>query len=220
MNQRSLIFYSNRSVFFLACSRETNVKQGLYDDWFFFEAGSDDGNIASVPGCIHTDLLDNGIIEDPFYRDNEGKLQWIGEKDWRYLMAFEVDAALFRKDNIILNFDGLDTYVYVFLNDSLIIQADNMFIKWTADVKSFIQPNNNSLRLEFHAPENIIQDLESEYSVKLPDNRAFIRKSSLYVWLGLGPKFITMGIWRDVYLEGWDDFKIENVYNILEKSFR
>jgi len=30
-----------------------------------------------VPGDVHLDLLKNGNIPDPFYRDNEVKLQWI-----------------------------------------------------------------------------------------------------------------------------------------------
>src|SRR5674476_710941 len=39
---------------------------------------------ASVPGTIHTDLINNKLIPDPFYSDNEKRLQWIGEMDWDY----------------------------------------------------------------------------------------------------------------------------------------
>ena len=35
-----------------------------------------------APFSIHTDLLNNKLIEDPFYADNESRLQWIGQRDW------------------------------------------------------------------------------------------------------------------------------------------
>jgi len=34
---------------------------------------------ATVPGTIHTDLLNNKIIDDPFYSDNELRIYWIPE---------------------------------------------------------------------------------------------------------------------------------------------
>jgi len=33
---------------------------------------------AIVPGCVHTDLLAAGAIADPYSRDNEKQLHWIG----------------------------------------------------------------------------------------------------------------------------------------------
>jgi beta-mannosidase len=35
---------------------------------------------ATVPGDVHLDLLANKLIPDPFYRDNEAKLQWIQDE--------------------------------------------------------------------------------------------------------------------------------------------
>ena len=39
---------------------------------------------AAVPGCVHTDLLAAGLIEDPYLDANETGLAWIGRTDWRY----------------------------------------------------------------------------------------------------------------------------------------
>lgn len=47
---------------------------------------------ATVPGCVHTDLLENKKIEAPFYGTNENDLQWIEEKDWEYESIFIVDS--------------------------------------------------------------------------------------------------------------------------------
>ena len=49
---------------------------------------------AVVPGCVHLDLLRNKLIPDPFYRDNEAKLQWIENADWEYRTTIQVTPAL------------------------------------------------------------------------------------------------------------------------------
>src|SRR5215470_16421695 len=66
----------------------TRSRQVLDTGWKFREAGKSEWHNATVPGCVHTDLLQNKLIEDPFYRDNEPKLQWIGKVDWEYESVF------------------------------------------------------------------------------------------------------------------------------------
>src|SRR5436309_2490344 len=98
--------------------------------WQFREAGKDKWYAASVPGCVHTDLLENKLIDDPFFRDNEKKLQWIGKTDWEYRTTFNVTAELLDRTNVELVFEGLDTYANVFLNDEPLISTENMFRTW------------------------------------------------------------------------------------------
>ncbi|WP_423828569.1 glycosyl hydrolase 2 galactose-binding domain-containing protein, partial [Staphylococcus aureus] len=38
----------------------------LHQGWQFRRAGEGAWHRATVPGCVHTDLLANGLIEDPF----------------------------------------------------------------------------------------------------------------------------------------------------------
>src|SRR6266404_6576157 len=73
--------------------------------WRFREAGKDKWYPASVPGCVHTDLLDNKLIDDPFYRDNEQKLQWIGKTDWEYQTSFNLTTEIFARKNLELVFE-------------------------------------------------------------------------------------------------------------------
>ena len=72
---------------------------------------------ATVPGSVHTDLLANKVIEDPFYRDNEQKQQWIGKTVWEYRTTFNVTRQILDHKNLDLVFAGLDTYADVYLND-------------------------------------------------------------------------------------------------------
>src|ERR1039458_2056541 len=54
---------------------------------------------ATVPGDVHLDLLANKKIPDPFFRDNESKLQWIEQESWEDQLSFEVTSALLSRAN-------------------------------------------------------------------------------------------------------------------------
>src|SRR5688572_5031348 len=111
----------------------------LNKDWQFSEADKIKWRKAEVPGTIHTDLLIHGLIEDPFYRDNEKKVQWVEEKIWIYKNVFRVDKVLLEKKNIILVFEGLDTYAEVYLNGQKILDANNMFRKWEKEIRPILK---------------------------------------------------------------------------------
>src|SRR5512147_707187 len=90
---------------------------------------------AQVPGCIHTDLMAAGKIPDPYYRDNELKLQWVGEVAWLYSRSFIVPASLLRHERVVLRCEGLDTFATLMLNGVEVGRAENMFRTWEFDVK-------------------------------------------------------------------------------------
>src|SRR6266404_8558439 len=127
----------------------SNNRTPISTGWQFREAGKDQWSPASVPGCVHTDLLNNKMIDDPFYRDNEKKLQWIGKTDWEYQTTINLTAEMLERTNLELVFEGLDTYADVFLNDKLLISTDNMFRTWRVDAKLLARPGANSLRIHF-----------------------------------------------------------------------
>src|SRR5690242_10853923 len=117
--------------------------------WQFREAGKADWHAATVPGCVHTDLLGNKLIEDPFYRDNEQKQQWIGKTDWEYRTTFKVSMDDLAAQHIEIVFAGLDTYADVYLNDKPLLNADNMFREWRVDCKALLKAGDNTLRIRF-----------------------------------------------------------------------
>ena len=62
---------------------------------------------ATVPGEATRDLLNAGLIDDPFDGDNENKQQWIGDVDWRFTCRFDwQDDGSDRHDLVAY---GLDT---------------------------------------------------------------------------------------------------------------
>ena len=79
----------------------------LNGQWMLNRKGSSEEIRAKVPGCVHMDLLEAGIIPDPFYRDNEKELMWIGETDWEYRRQFFVEKEILDYERIILRCHGL-----------------------------------------------------------------------------------------------------------------
>ncbi|HET7288678.1 MAG TPA: hypothetical protein VFI71_14450, partial [Pyrinomonadaceae bacterium] len=87
----------------VASARGKTVMQ-INAGWQFREVGKTDWHNATVPGCVHTDLLANKLIDDPFYRDNEKKQQWIDKKDWEYRTTFKVTPQTLARGNVELVF--------------------------------------------------------------------------------------------------------------------
>ena len=107
--------------FCVSCKHELSVQETILNKNWVFKSIEDTFWIpANVPGSVHTDLLENDIIEDPYYRLNEHDLQWIDKKDWLYKTTFSISQLEFDKKNSFLEFYGLDTHAKVYINDSLL----------------------------------------------------------------------------------------------------
>src|SRR5262245_24287363 len=104
--------------------------------WQFRDAAATRWRTATVPGCVHTDLREAGAIPDPFWADNELKLQWIEERDWEYRARFTVPAALLAETEVDLVADGLDTVATLQLNGREIGRSENMFVGGRWSVKA------------------------------------------------------------------------------------
>ena len=187
----------------------------LHSGWEFHQIGKDDWHPATVPGVVHTDLLNNKLIPDPFYRDNEAKLQWIQDADWEYRATINATPAMLRHRNIELVFEGLDTYSEIFLNDKQILTADNMFRQWRVDLKPFLKAGPNTLRVVFPSP------IKAAAKVAATDpwrektktaEKTYIRKAAYEYGWDWGPTFVTSGIWRPVRLELWDSARISDLH--------
>lgn len=191
-------------------------------NWEFKESESKDWLPAIVPGTVHTDLMANGIIEDPHYSMNENEVQWIEKKDWVYKTNFNIESSLLKKEFIELQFKGLDTYADVYLNDSLILQADNMFLEHRIRMNGKLLEGNNELVIYFHSP--VIEGLKKlqklNYLIPAINEQApvnertniFTRKAPFHYGWDWGPRLVTSGIWRPVLIKAWDNAIIEDVY--------
>lgn len=221
-------------VLCILCSNMVSAevfKQHIHENWMFKQARLNNWYKADVPGVVHTDLMANGIIEDPFYRLNERAVQWIDKEDWIYETEFTGHDKIVTRENQQIVFKGLDTYADVYLNDSLILKANNMFLEWKTNVKGILKAGKNKLKVYFHSPVKIdMPKWEAlPYQLKADNDQSenggllnrkigiFARKAGYHYGWDWGPRLVTSGIWRPVYLEAWDNIKIENVH-IIQKE--
>jgi beta-mannosidase len=184
----------------------------LKENWEFRQVGDSLWHKAMVPGNVFSDLLDNELIEDPLIGDHENKVQWVSGETWEYRTSFSLEQSILSRNHLELNFEGLDTYASVYLNDSLILKANNAFRHWNIDVKPILKLQN-TMRIIFEPTSNFEEAQKAKLSYELPEgNRVFTRKAQFQYGWDWAPKLNTTGIWRSIEIEAWDDFKIEDMY--------
>jgi len=206
------------------------VSVELNQGWKFKQARLTNWYPATVPGTVHTDLINNKIIQDPFFRMNERDVQWVDKEDWIYETGFDISQEIFERKNIRLDFKGLDTYADVYLNDQKILEANNMFREWKVDVKSLLKQKDNTLKIYFHSPVKIdmpkwealpfqymaINDQSENGGLLDRKISVFARKAGYHYGWDWGPRLVTSGVWRPILLEAWNDARIENVQVVQE----
>lgn len=177
---------------------------------------------ASVPGTVQGDLLAAGVVADPFRRDNEAKIQWVGLADWQYRTTFVVGSDELARQHLELVFDGLDTFADVYLDGHRLLSADNMFRRWQAPVKGLLHAGANTLEVRLHSPIARLQPwllrqpyaLPGEFDSAFGDEPkgkqtlSYVRKAAYQYGWDWGPRIVTEGIWQSVHLDGWDAWRL------------
>jgi beta-mannosidase len=209
------IIFSLSILLFFGCNtleKDTAIKISLTDNWQFKGVDTLGWKSATVPGNVFTDLLEHKIIEDPFIKNNEGKVQWVVCKNWEYKTTFTLSQEVLQKNNIEINFDGLDTYAKIYVNDSLIGETENAFRKYSFNIKNNAKSENN-IRILFTSSDAIETVKEKKYWYNLPEGkRIYSRKAQFQYGWDWGPKLNTSGIWKDVTIKAWNDFRFESIH--------
>ena len=191
----------------------------LNGSWKFGECGSVERYPVTVPGTVLSGLLDNGKIEDPFYRDNEYQTRELFWKDYEFIRKFEVEEKLLSEEKILLVCEGLDTLADVYINDTKVLAADNMHRTWKVPVKSVLVRGTNRIRIKFGSVLKFIENYpyrENREIRYVPcgamKGNELIRKAhSMFGW-DWGPQLIDAGIFRDIYLEAYSGAKLDDVH--------
>ena len=188
--------------------------------WQFKQANTAIWHNAFVPGNVYLDLYKNQLIKDPFFSDNEKDLQWVENENWEYKTTFTCSKEYLQNKHVELYFEGLDTYATVYLNDSLILNADNMFRQWHLDVKEYLKPGANTLRIHFESVVKKGKEAAAKLNYTMPEgNRVFTRKAQFQYGWDFGPRFLGCGIWKPIKLVCWNDVKIKTLnHNIISFS--
>ncbi|MBR4229547.1 MAG: hypothetical protein IKR83_02420 [Bacteroidales bacterium] len=202
------------SLAFFSCQKR--LDQVELTDWQF--EYNNQWYPAKVPGFIHTDLMANGIIADPYYGSIEDSVQWVGDSTWIYRTYLHYDK-LPEGDTLWLVFEGLagnvtlwignpypdDTINGVVIVPQNIWLMDNMFCRYEVPMPGvkqmkelYLYKDSMPIMLMFDPLDDSVR--EAEYGIHLPDRRAFTRIAPYQQGWDWGPKLPTCGIWKPVYI--------------------
>lgn len=169
----------------------------LAGEWTVRRAGTKKALPATVPGCVHADLVAAREMEDPFPGRQLEACGWVVACEWVYEKLF-VAEDLSDFDRVVLLFDGLDTCAQVTLNDVKLGQTSNVFETVEYEVKHLIKPGKNRLFVAF-APA----------TGEGPQGRR--SQASVYGYGGQ-PLSPTVGIWRGVALLAFTGVRVRDVW--------
>jgi beta-mannosidase len=191
-------------------------------------AGDRDGHVpgihpATVPGCVHTDLMASSVIPDPYLDGNEAALRWMYEVDWRYAVTLDPDDLALQPrepdERVDLVFDGIDTVATVRLDKAELGRTYNMHRSYRFDISSHVTGEPMELEVDLasatayaEAERRRLGDRPSAYP-NAPFN--FIRKMACSFGWDWGPDLRTAGLWKPVRLERWRVARLAQVVPLV-----
>ena len=188
----------------------------IHSGWQMRQARWEEFLPASVPGSVYHDLMQNGKMDDPFWRDNFPKALKRMDHDYEYKTEFAADKALLKSDAVLLRFEGIDTVADVFLNGEKLGHTENMHRTFEFEVKDLLKEEGNELRVLLHSPTRFIKE---EYKHNVADGSeeamvgfANLRKTHCMFGWDWGPRLPDAGLWRPVKLLGIEKARVDSVY--------
>lgn len=191
------------------------LKIEIKDNWKMRRADNTVWQDAVVPGTVLTDLLRNGQIDDPYWRDNAEKLLPLLEYDFVYQTEFMCTSDLMKCKDILIRFEGIDTIADIYLNDVHVGNTYNMHRIWEFQVKKIVHAGINKLTVVLHSPLKYIRQefaksptLGAEDAM---DGFAHIRKAHYMFGWDWAAHLPDSGIFRSVFLLGVNQQRIREV---------
>ena len=157
---------------FFAYSQEIEINKGV------LICNSDTLQIKEGKTNIY-DLLSEKNNENMFFADNELHYSFLDTCHLTYVLNFDVEKALLKKEVIRLHFKYIDTYATILLNGKQVAKTQNAFRTYSFDVKDFLKEGNNELivRIEpiFQKWQNVNSD---DFNILHSEKRAIFRKAA------------------------------------------
>ncbi|WP_340375169.1 glycoside hydrolase family 2 protein [Streptomyces sp. SS7] len=178
----------------------------LVDGWILRHEGQ--ALAASVPGCVHTDLLAAGVIPDPYVGRGEHEVAWVGRREWTY--ERELPDGPSGQEQTDLVFDGLDTAAEILLDGRPLGSVRNMHRSYRFDVTGA----SGRLTVRFasaYAEAEAVRGRLGERPAAYAEPYQYLRKMACSFGWDWGPTLVTAGIWRPVRLERWSTARIARV---------
>lgn len=162
------------------------------------EAGCETVISAKVPGNFELDLLEEGMIDDPYYAENIHQLRGFETTHLWYFTTFDLAR---REDTVAeLFFGGIDTIADIYIDGDLIGSTANMLISHTFSLAD-LDEGTHELLVHITPPAVYVRAQEASLSATgqtYTHEAVYIRKAAyMYGW-DIMPRAISGGLWKDV----------------------
>ena len=189
------------------------------DGWLIKEKGAVAGFDAKSPCSVLSVLMEQGKLDDLYYRENEKQALAPLEKDYEFIKNFSVSGEHMQQDCVDLVFYGLDTVSEIFLNGKKIGSTKNMHRTYRFSVKDTMRVGANELRIVFESPLRYVREFRPAENKKtsfaptgaLPGSQYIRKAESMFGW-DWGPKLPDTGIFRDIVIESFSKVRISDVF--------
>ncbi len=190
-------------------------KISLNSGWKFTYEGNVIENV-SIPFSMYSVMLDNGLMKDPFYRDNEYKATEMSKKDCDAEIKFNIDAEAVSKERQYLIMDGVDTACDIELNGVSLGRIKDMHRRFKFPVNGIIKEGENTLKIHFNSPLEYIRKADENFNkngfFRMGAGHARLRKTASMNGWDWGPKLPDMGIYKPMEIIAFDKGILDNVF--------
>ena len=168
----------------------------------------------SIPGSVYSFLyLDNKLLPNPHYRDNEDLYLALAEHEYVFERTFSFTPT---NHPVKLVCEGLDTLCTIYLNGEKVADTDNMHVCYSFDVGNLLQAGENHLQVICHPVPSYIKEKNNEANLFGANDcmrgYPYIRKAHCMMGWDWGPRLPDAGIWKDIYLLEKDSAQITNLH--------
>ncbi|MFC5403157.1 beta-mannosidase [Cohnella soli] len=154
---------------------------------------------AQVPGHVHQDLEQAGLIPDPRIRKNADLCQWVEHMQWTYTKTFEL--AELSEGAPVLAFEGLDTFSDIYLNGIWLGTTDNMFCSYRFEVAGVLRLGTNEIQVKFKTIESSLSGKPyADYPAAFSNERVYVRRMQCTFGWDWVHRLVSYGIWKPVRL--------------------
>ena len=191
-------------------------KLDLSGEWKWKRVGDCAEHIGHVPGSVYSDMLQNGLIDDPFWRTNEYGARELMMDDYAYARTFIVSAEDLRHDSLVLVCEGLDTIADIMINGRLLASVYDMHRTYRFPVKALLAEGENSIEVLFHSSLAYIRDKDAHSDIFYASTgcihgNGYLRKAHYMFGWDWGPQLPDAGIFRPIYIEEADSARLSDV---------
>eukprot|EP01084_Bolivina_argentea_P123214 218359_1 len=224
------------TILHLSYAYDTIILNG--NDWYIRTNSSFKNDFqANVPGTIYTDLMRNNILNDTYYGWNPMNYQWVANQTWIYYKIFNITNTNILQNRVIqLTSDGIDTIAEIYINNILIFTCDNMYQRNWINIKSILKQYDNNITIIFPSKVKTALQLYETCNITTDglcpphlsrknveygfDNFNYLRTEPVSFGWDWAPAFAQIGIYRDIYLQAYNDAVIRDVMIFTEPTIQ